>query len=137
MMLGLPNLFNWFDKVNERKKSADLLNQTGVDLDLARLLVALRRYELKNQKLPEKLEALVPAFLAELPSRPEQEYRLDVMTEDVQIHFAPSARENPVSVPKGRAVVSNLGTPQIVNGRWEVDRRRVMVYIYLVSEQKK
>ena len=99
--------------------------------------MALRRYELKNQKLPEKLEALVPTFLAELPSRPEQEYRLDVMTEDVQIHFAPSVRENPVSMPKGRAVVTNVGTPQIVNGQWEVDRRRVMVSIYLVSEQKK
>ena len=102
---------------------------------MTRLLVALRRYELKNQKLPEKLEALVPAFLPQLPDRPGQEYRLDIATETYITHF-PQPNIPTLNVPKGRAVISNITAPDIHNSRWDLDQKEKQ-FVYLVSEPKK
>jgi hypothetical protein len=136
-MRGLPKLQAWGRKISEESHARTYIGSVGVDIDLCRILVALRRYELKNRKLPAKLEELAPVFLATLPSRGKQEYRLDVMEEDVEINFGPSVVAKTVLVPKGRAVLSNGGAPQVYNGHWDVNVSRPAQFVMVVHPPAK
>jgi ABC-type transport system involved in multi-copper enzyme maturation permease subunit len=135
-MQGLPYLNYWYDKPNEKKRSEDLFVPVGMELDLSRILVALRRYELKNQKLPGKLDELVPAFLPELPTQPGQKYRIDLATEDYTVFYGQRMAEPALNVVKGRAVISNITAPDIRNSRWDLGQKKKQ-FVYLVSEPKK
>ncbi len=135
-MQGLTNFNWWGEKIYEKKRSEDLFVPVGMELDLSRILVALRRYELKNQKLPGKLDELVPAFLPELPTRADQTYRIDVATEDYEIHFGQRVIEPALYVAKGRAVISNITAPDIRNGRWDLGQKKKQ-FVYLVNKPKK
>lgn len=45
----------------------DITNRAKVEADLAPVIVALEKYKTANNCYPEKLEALIPAYLDTLP----------------------------------------------------------------------
>ena len=62
------------------------LNLAQVDSDLAQLVIAVRLFELRQGKLPERLESLVPAILPALPDDPFSE-------KNVSYEYDPVKRE--------------------------------------------